>query len=460
MKIRTSEWLSFMTITGMFGVSSLFGQDTLNHTGATEAYIIPDGVSRVQIEVWGGQAEAVTLDFIEGSIGGLGGYAKGELLVSSGDVLNVYVGGQGENGAGGWNGGGTGGAAEVGEGGTSGFAGSGGGASDVRIDGADLTNRVIVAGGGGGGGRDYVNGSCLPCGTGGNGGNGGGILGLDGDDPGDLIYDIYYNLGAGASGGTDLEGGAAGAGTEGVDGLPGVLGIGAVGINGLYGTAGGGGGGGYYGGGSGASPGDGSGAAGGGGAGGSSYIGGVLDGAITAGLREGHGMVVITLICEAAIVMTATATDELAGMDGAINLDISGGDGSYTFDWDTDETDDFDDNEDLFGLASGSYIVSIASGSVCDTLTETIVVNSQVGIEEEVEVELEINVYPNPTSAYVILTVKEAFQYSIHTISGQIIETGNGLNTTEIDLSELENGIYLIAVTTGQQNKTVRLIKE
>ncbi|NOQ73444.1 MAG: T9SS type A sorting domain-containing protein [Crocinitomix sp.] len=460
MKFRKINWLALTAITGMFGASSLFGQDTLTYTGAMEIYTIPDGVTKVQIEVWGGQAEAVTVDDFEGSIGGLGGYSIGELVVSSGDVLNVYVGGEGETGAGGWNGGGTGGVATAGVDGTSGFGGSGGGASDVRVDGTDLADRIIVGAGGGGGGRDYVNGTCLPCGTGGNGGDGGATIGLDGDDPADAIYDIYYNVGAGASGGTDLAGGAGGTGTEGVAGLSGILGEGAVGINGNYGTAGGGGGGGYYGGGSGAAPGDGTGAAGGGGAGGSSYFDGVLDGLTTAGVREGNGMVVITFVCENPLVVSATITDETLGSDGAIDLDVSGGDGAYSFDWDTDELGDFDDDEDLTGLTAGTYIVSVTSGPACDTLTETIVVNSQVGIEESVNAELEMTVFPNPTQDFVTLNVTGAFEYSIHTASGQIITAGKGINVTEIDLNDYENGIYLVTVTTAQQNRTVRLIKK
>jgi hypothetical protein len=460
MKISTSKCLVFAAVTGMFGASSLFGQDTLVYTGSMETYVVPDGVTKVQIEVWGGQAEAVTVDDFDGSIGGLGGYSTGELVVSSGDILNVFVGGQGENGAGGWNGGGTGGAAVAGVDGTSGFGGSGGGASDVRVDGTDLTDRIIVGAGGGGGGRDYVNGTCLPCGTGGDGGDGGATIGLDGDDPADPIYDIYYNAGAGASGGTDLAGGAAGVGTEGVDGSVGTLGEGAVGTNGNYGTAGGGGGGGYYGGGSGAAPGEGSGAAGGGGAGGSSYFDGVLDGLTTAGLREGHGMVVITFVCENALVMTVTITDETFGSDGAIDLDVSGGDGAYSFDWDTDETGDFDDDEDLTGLTAGTYIVSVTAGPACDTISETIVVNSQVGIEEVAKAELEITIFPNPAQDFVTLNVAEAFEYSIHTASGQIITAGSGLNVAEIDLSHYENGIYLITVRTVEENRTVRLIKD
>ena len=93
-------------------------------------------------------------------IGGIGGHSVGDLAVIPGQILEIYVGGQGTSGggglacniAGGWNGGGSGYASSSGEPGN-----GGGGATDVRTvngswnDATSLASRVIVAGGGGGG---------------------------------------------------------------------------------------------------------------------------------------------------------------------------------------------------------------------------------------------------------------------------------------------------------------------
>lgn len=309
---------------------------TFDYTGAVQTYIVPPGVTSIQVECWGGQAEATTPDdFAPFSTGGLGGYVIGNLAVTPGETLNIYVGGQGTSGSGGFNGGGTGG---YGTGSThsSGYAGSGGGASDVRQGGTALTDRVIVAGGGGGGGRNYTNGGCVPCGTGGNGGAGGGIVGTDGDDPGGGVYD-HFNVGAGGSGGTDLAGGAGGDGTEGTSGNPGVLGVGGEGIDGTQGVASGGGGGGYYGGGAGGGVDWGSGAAGGGAGGGSSYIGGVTDASTTAGIRTGNGQIIITELCTPLSMevssdeicfgeeLTLTGTSDLGGTISWDDPDITNG---------------------------------------------------------------------------------------------------------------------------------------
>ncbi len=106
------------------------GSQTFNFSGGLQTFTVPSGVTSVTIQTYGAQAF--------GALGGNGGYASGILAVSPGQVLNVYVGGQN-----GFNGGGNGYAA---------VPRNGGGASDVRVGGTALANRVIVAGGGGGGG--------------------------------------------------------------------------------------------------------------------------------------------------------------------------------------------------------------------------------------------------------------------------------------------------------------------
>lgn len=298
----------------LFAFSILFGHflhaqviTTFDYTGGMQTYTVPADITLIQIDVYGAQAQVETDEDYDQSIGGLGGFATGALVVTPGEVLNIYVGGTGTEDIAGYNGGALGGLGtpSTGDGGR---AGSGGGASDVRQSGTDLIDRVIVAGGGGGGGRDYINGSCIPCGTGGNGGAGGALTGTDGDDP---FYDIglYPNVGSGGKGGTAIEGGAGGDGPEGPDGNPGTLGLGGAGIDGTQSVASGGGGGGYYGGGSGAGANFGSGVAGGGGAGGSSYLGALTEASTSGGVQEGNGQIVITELCIA--IITEVSSEEI-----------------------------------------------------------------------------------------------------------------------------------------------------
>lgn len=313
-----------------------FSQVTvIPYTGSAATYVVPAGVTSIQIEVWGAQGQALTDEQYDVSTGGLGGYAIGNLSVTPGEVLNVFVGGTGTEDVAGYNGGSLGGYGTPSDG-DAGRAGSGGGASDVRQGGTGLANRVIVGGGGGGGGRDYVNGSCQPCGTGGNGGAGGGIVGTNGNDPADPIYGVYFNPGAGGKGGTAVAGGLGGDGPEGIDGNPGILGVGGMGIDGDYSVASGGGGGGYYGGGAGAGVSSGSGKAGGGGAGGSSFIGGVTDASTTAGIRSGNGEIIITILCTP---LAITTTDDEICLGESFTLDAES-EGGGVITWDGGVTDE------------------------------------------------------------------------------------------------------------------------
>ena len=615
------------------GSAIVFAQDvtTFTYTGAVQTYTVPAGVTAIQIECWGAQGGTGTgFDGVEGT-GGLGGYSIGELAVTPGQVLEVYVGGAGDMfGPGGFNGGG--------QAGTN-YGAAGGGGSDVRVTPFGFGDRVIVAGGGGGGAfGSYGN----------SGGHGGGLVGGTGSSGGGFTA---------GTGGTQVAGGAAGCCYGAATG--GSFGLGAS--PGDYHNAGGGGG--WYGGGSGA------GHAGAGG--GSSYIDGVTSGSTTAAVREGHGQIIITVLCSPitvtvsddviclgesftlegsglgtiswdggvengvpftpatsgvftytassddggdcvyaldievialpvvvatadeteiclgesvilsgsgadtyswdmgvtdgvafepgvgteiytvtgtdagtgcentdeievivndlpavaanasdneiclgesftltgsgattyvwtpdgtldgeeitpeatgtttyevtgtddngcvntastevtvydAISITYTTEDEMMGADGSIDITVTGGNPTYSFDWDNDGTGDFDDTEDLTGLSGGTYNVTIEDEAGCSA-TETIVLNSQLDIE--INAEHKISIYPNPTTSHITILATGSFTYDITDVNGQILLVANGVDIKEVSLEELASGIYFVNLTIDGELTTVRVVK-
>ncbi|MDQ7779912.1 MAG: glycine-rich protein, partial [Planctomycetota bacterium] len=126
-------------------------------------------------------------------------------------------------GAGGWNGGGNG---ETSGGAHSG--GGGGGASDMRLNGTALGDRILVAGGGGGPAYNY--------GAGDDGGYGGGLTGGNG------YSNFDPNHVACGRGGSQASGGAPGQYPGWPAGTWGVLGTGGTGAVTTSGGGGGGGG--------------------------------------------------------------------------------------------------------------------------------------------------------------------------------------------------------------------------
>lgn len=263
------------------------GSETFEYTGDVQSLTVSGCTREVTIEAYGAEGVKATTT---GSTAGLGGMARGTLAVSPGDVLYIYVGGHdGYNGGGdSWTG--------------SANTCNGGGASDVRLGGIELTDRVIVAGGGGGvsgesawgDGGDGGGGTCDTNYCGGQRGYGYGFSAGDGGLAGGTSGSNEHG---GPGGGGGYSSGGAGARATGYGGAlagSGTLGAGGDGAGspsgccGSFGLAGGGGG--YYGGGGVAG-----GCCGGGGAGGgSSWTGELTSPDFEPGVQSGDGQVVIS----------------------------------------------------------------------------------------------------------------------------------------------------------------------
>lgn len=134
-------------------------------TGSVQNFVVPN-TGEYRIEVWGSQG---------GGSGGKGGYVSTKVTLLKGSQLNLYVGNTS-----GYNGGGAG-------------SSYGGGATDVRLNGTALTDRLVSAAGGGGGsgGTDGGTGN----GAGGTSvGNGAGTAGVNGGGGG-RSYNYTYSTG-------------------------------------------------------------------------------------------------------------------------------------------------------------------------------------------------------------------------------------------------------------------------
>jgi hypothetical protein len=85
--------------------------------------------------------------------------------------------------------------------------------------------------------------------------------------------------------------------------------------------------------------------------------------------------------------------------------------------------------------------------------------NDPVGIQELAEISVET--YPNPTTGNIkINCAKKIDQVSVFSLDGKLIQQMNYSNGDQINLSNLNSGIYLLQVAISGSSKTIRIIKQ
>jgi hypothetical protein len=407
------------------------GSQTFNFTGGMQSFTVPAGVTAVTITAKGAQG-GYGGGIIPG-VGGFGSSASGILTVTPGDVLNIFVGGQGTT-TGGFNGGGNGGNLN---------AGGGGGASDVRLNSVAVAARVIVGAGGGGGGT----GGCITQGLP-NGGNGG-----DGNANG--TNGMTSTSGGGGFAAAGAVGGAAGIGC--ILGSPGQTAINEIGGNGGNGQGcccvgtpgGGGGGGGQVGGGGG-----GGGTAGtvicngndkgggGGGAGGSSFTGTLASPVFATGVQVANGEVVIAWTgtgCPSAtrtlVTITVNPAPAVTANASPLSICIGGsstltGGGANTYSWNP-------------GALAGSPTVSPLA-----TTTYSVLATDGNGCTGTSEVTVSVNPLPTVTASPASQTICENAQATVNG-GGAVSYVWTGGISNGVPFTVTGANVYTVTGTDG-----------
>lgn len=111
----------------------------------------------------------------------------------------------------------------------------------------------------------------------------------------------------------------------------------------------------------------------------------------------------------------------------------------------------------------------IAGNGVCPNDTSNIVLNvsatcNALGLEEFVF--SGITIYPNPNNGVFTIansTSDQNYSYEVADLNGRIIKAAkdvNGLTTAEVDLSKVENGIYMVRIFNANGEKMERIVKQ
>lgn len=69
-----------------------------------------------------------------------------------------------------------------------------------------------------------------------------------------------------------------------------------------------------------------------------------------------------------------------------------------------------------------------------------------------------VGMYPNPSSGSLHINTDKELQVVIHDLLGKKVYVNEGVQTQTLDLSHLENGMYVVTLTDGEQSATKKLI--
>jgi hypothetical protein len=175
--------------------------------------------------------------------------------------------------------------------------------------------------------------------------------------------------------------------------------------------------------------------------------------------------------CE--FILTATITEPLAlvvtvddvvgstGVDGSIDISVTGGTGAYTYEWSNAET-----TEDIADLVPGNYTSTITDMNGCTTEA-----SAEVGDFSPVEDINEITSFsltPNPTTGNVRIEMNLSSSHDVELqlfdITGRTLVSTSKNNTYQavfdLDLSTYADGVYFAKfIVDGNSTFTERIIK-
>lgn len=156
-----------------------------------------------------------------------------------------------------------------------------------------------------------------------------------------------------------------------------------------------------------------------------------------------------------AIALTFTVEDASAAnaQDGSVNLTVSGGNGSFSYQWNTGAA-----TQDLTNIPAGTYTVTVVDNISGCTSTGTAVVNVMVGANEAQWLS-QFQLSPNPTEgvAQLVLRLQQSSEVlvEVHSITGQLIwaspKLDGDLLHQNIDLSNAPAGLYTVSVRLADQ---------
>ncbi len=173
-----------------------------------------------------------------------------------------------------------------------------------------------------------------------------------------------------------------------------------------------------------------------------------------------------SLIAPSALTLTTTTTPDNGTLNGTATANVTGGTAYYYYEWNTNPVQT---TKTATGLASGSYSVTVRDYNQCLIDEIDVVVNSNVGIEEELAMGIrEFRLSPNPTQAltYLDISLDKPVELTMEiqdlhgrTLSREVLSRSSEHHRL-VDLSSLSAGVYLMRLNIGEGVVYRKVVKE
>jgi hypothetical protein len=159
---------------------------------------------------------------------------------------------------------------------------------------------------------------------------------------------------------------------------------------------------------------------------------------------------------------TSTVTDAttFGGTDGSVNITVSGGTGSYSYNWSNGAN-----TQDLNNLPAGEYTVTITDGNNCTFIqTETVDQPSSIFISANLG---DVALYPNPGDniLYIESNLFTGIDVNVQmfSVDGKMVKSeaiSRSFGLIELNTVELPSGVYFITLKTEKGNSSLKWIKK
>lgn len=149
--------------------------------------------------------------------------------------------------------------------------------------------------------------------------------------------------------------------------------------------------------------------------------------------------------------------DEVSGSDGSADVTVTGGNGPYTYDW-----SDGSSAEDLTNVSGGEYSLTVTDANGCSLTISVTVRVMALAIDLET---IDVRYYPNPSKDHLNIEATLETASNVHIqimdITGKSVLSekfkSTKLLTTQLNLSYLRSGVYLLRIDYGDKKYMERI---